>query len=80
MSIKEAMVLVASRLPTRSDTSRGTMLLSGLARAAVALSATTVGVAFVGALAVRPIADDFVINSKIEQLGLLSAFGSWMTT
>jgi len=29
---------------------------------------------------VRPIADDFVINSKIEQLGLLSAFGSWMTT
>ena len=39
------------------------------------------GVAVVGALAVRPIADDFVINAKVEQLhGPLPAFGSWMTT
>jgi hypothetical protein len=75
------MVLVASRLPTRSDVGRGTVLLTGLARAAVALATATIGVAVVGALAVRPIADDFVINSKVEQLhGPLPAFGSWMTT
>src|SRR6476646_5247905 len=76
------MVLVASRLPTREDATRGApLVVSWFARAGVAFAFVTVGIAAMGALAVRPIADDLVINAKVAHLhGPLPAFGSWMTS
>jgi hypothetical protein len=76
------MALVASRLPTRrSANPDASFVAAWITRVAVVFATAIVGVAAVGAVAVRPIADDFVVNAKLTQAhGALPAFGSWMTS
>ena len=75
------MVQVAS-LPIRDDVDRGpSPVIARIARAGVAFATLTVAIAAMGALVVRPIADDLVVNAKVANLhGSLPAFGSWMTS
>jgi hypothetical protein len=73
---------VPSAMPVTEDP-RGSHspFLAGFARVGVAFAAVSVGVATLGALVVRPIADDLVVNAKVANLhGPLPAFGSWMTS